>query len=123
MKILGNILWFVFGGLWLGLEWLIAGLLLCCTIVLIPAGLQCFKLAGLSFLPFGKEIDYGGGTGSFLLNLLWIVLFGWEIALTALFAGIVMCVTIIGIPFGKQSFKIAKLALMPFGSKIRTATG
>lgn len=118
MKPLGNILWFIFGGLWLGLEWLIAGLLLCCTIVLIPAGLQCFKLAGLAFFPFGKEIAYGGGTGSFILNLIWLVLFGWEIALTAVIAGIIMFITIIGIPFGRQSFKIAKLALMPFGSRI-----
>ncbi len=120
MKLLGNILWFIFGGLLLGLEWLIAGLLLCCTIVLIPAGLQCFKIAGLAFFPFGKEIDGGGGAGSFLLNLIWIVLFGWEIALTAVVAGILMFITIIGIPFGQQSFKIARLAFMPFGAEIRS---
>lgn len=122
MRLLGNLLWLIFGGLLISLEWLLAGLLLCCTIIGLPAGLQCFKLAGFALFPFGKEVAYGGGTGSFLLNLLWIVLFGWEIALSALAAGAVMFVTVIGIPFAWQSFKIAKLAFMPFGATVRAPT-
>ena len=119
MKTLGNILWFLFGGFLLWLEWALAGLLLCITIIGIPAGVQCFKIAGLVATPFKKEIDYGGfGFGSVLLNILWILIFGWEIALTSLVCGIVWCITIVGIPFGKQFFKYALLSLMPFGAKI-----
>ena len=80
MSLLGNIIWFIFIGVWSGLGWLIAGALCCITIVGIPLGIQCFKMAGLTASPFGKEVIYGGGTGSFLVNLLWIVLLGWELA-------------------------------------------
>lgn len=118
MKLIGNILWFILCGLWLGLAWAIVGLLLCLTIVLIPLGLQCFKIAQLTFFPFGKEIRFGTGAGSFLLNLVWILLFGWELALGAIIAGLLMFVTIVGIPFGFQSFKLAQLAFFPFGSTI-----
>ncbi len=123
MTTLGNFLWFILCGLWLGLAWILCGLLLCCTIVLIPAGLQCFKIAQLAFLPFGKDIEYSGGSVSLLVNLLWIVLFGWEIALSAALGGIVFSLTIIGLPFGRQCFKIAQLALMPFGANIRDRAG
>ena len=119
MKIIGNILWFVLEGLWLAVAWFLAGLVMCITIVGIPLGIQCFKLAGFVMFPFGKHIQYGGGAGRFLLNLIWILLLGWELALAAVMMGIFWCVTIIGIPFGLQSFKLAKLAFMPFGSKIR----
>ncbi|MBQ3237437.1 MAG: YccF domain-containing protein [Oscillospiraceae bacterium] len=119
MKTLGNVLWFLFGGFLLWLEWAFAGLLLCITIIGIPAGVQCFKIAGLVITPFKKEIDYQRmGFGSTLFNILWIIVFGWEIALTSLICGIVWCVTIVGIPFGKQFFKYAALSLMPFGAKV-----
>lgn len=117
MKTFGNFLWFLFGGFLLWLEWAFAGLLLCITVIGIPAGIQCFKIAGLCAFPFKKEISYGSaGFGSTLFNILWIIVFGWEIALTALLCGLVWCITIIGIPFGKQFFKLAALSLMPFGT-------
>ena len=99
MKLLGNLLWFVFGGLWMGLGWSLVGLLWCITIVGIPVGMQCFKLAGLAFFPFGKVIVYGG-------------------AISAALHGLLFCITIVGIPFGMQCFKFAKLALCPFGSSV-----
>ena len=115
MGCLGNILWFVFGGCLSGLSWLLAGILWCITIVGIPIGMQCFKFAGLSFFPFGKEVHYGG---SLLLNILWLLLSGLPLAIESAILGAVLCCTIIGIPFGLQHFKIAKLALMPFGAYV-----
>ncbi|MGI5893624.1 MAG: YccF domain-containing protein [Candidatus Merdivicinus sp.] len=118
MGCIGNILWFVLGGFLLGLGWLLAGILWCITIVGIPIGVQCFKFAKLAFFPFGKEIRYGGGVGSLLLNIIWLLVSGIPLALEAALIGVVFCITIIGIPFGLQCFKIAKLALMPFGSEV-----
>lgn len=119
MSFLGNIIWFIFGGLIMGLSWIGIGLLWCITLVGIPVGVQCFKLAGLAFFPFGKEVSYGGGVGSFLLNILWIIFGGIPLAIEAAVIGLIFCVTVVGIPFGLQCFKIAKLALMPFGAKVR----
>lgn len=118
MGCLGNLVWFVFGGFLMGISWLLAGLLWCITIVGIPIGLQCFKFSSLAFFPFGKEVEYGGGAGSLLLNILWILITGIPLAIEAALLGCLFCITIIGIPFGMQCFKIAKLALMPFGSTI-----
>ena len=118
MGCLGNVLWFVFGGCISGLSWCLAGLLWCITIVGIPVGLQCFKLAALAFFPFGKEVQYGGGAGSLLLNVIWMIVTGIPLALESLVIGILLCITIVGIPFGMQHFKIAKLALMPFGADV-----
>ena len=115
MGCLGNILWFLFGG---AISWCLTGCLWCITIVGIPVGVQCFKLASLSFFPFGKEVIYGGGAGSLILNIIWLVVSGLPLALEHLAIGIVLCVTIIGIPFGLQQFKLAKLALMPFGTEL-----
>jgi len=120
MSALGNFLWFIFGGAVSGISWLIAGCLWCLTIVGIPIGTQCFKLASVSFFPFKKEVIYGGGAGSLFLNIIWIIISGLPLALEHLAFGILLCITIIGIPFGKQQFKLAKLALMPFGTEIRT---
>ena len=111
-------LWFVFGGLVTGLSWCLAGCLWCISIVGIPVGLQCFKFARLSFFPFGKEVQYGGGAVSFLLNVIWLLISGLPLALEHLVIGGVMCITVIGIPFGLQHFKLAKLALMPFGAVV-----
>ena len=102
MRTIGNILWFIFGGLLGGLAWVFAGCIWCITIIGIPVGLQCFKFATLAFWPFGKEIVYGNGMFSFLVNLIWIVFFGWEMALGNLIVGCIWCITIVGIPFGKQ---------------------
>lgn len=119
MSCIGNILWFIFGGLPLGISWFIAGCLWSITIVGIPIGVQCFKFAGLSFFPFGKDVNYGGGAGSLILNIVWMILTGIPIAIEALIIGVIFCITIVGIPFGLQCFKLAKLYLMPFGSSLR----
>ncbi len=118
MRIILNILWIVFGGLISALGWLLTGCLWCITVVGIPVGVQCFKLSSISLNPFGKEVVYEGGAGSFLLNILWLIFSGWELALTNFLLGCVLCITIIGIPWGKQYFKIAKVALAPFGARI-----
>ena len=119
MKFLGNVLWFIFGGVVSGLTWWIVGCLWCITIIGIPIGRQCFKIAGLSFFPFGKEVIYGGGAASLIANIFWLILTGIPMAVANAAWGCVLCVTIIGIPFGKQFFKLAKLSLMPFGATIR----
>ncbi len=118
MRFLGNLLWVILGGLGSAISWCMAGILWCITIVGIPVGVQCFKLAGLSLLPFGKEVRYGGGAGKTILNVLWIIFSGWVLALEHALLGVLFCITIIGIPFGKQYFKLAKLALMPFGATV-----
>ena len=115
MRLIGNILWLILGGLLLAASWAIIGLVLCITIVGIPLGIQAFKMAGLTLTPFGKTVEYGGGVGSVLLNIIWFILAGLWMAI----GGLLNCVTIIGIPVGIQSFKMAKLALWPFGSQIR----
>ena len=118
MRTVGNFFWFIFAGLGLGLIWFFTGLIWCVTIVGIPVGIQCFKFAGLAFFPFKKEIIYSSKATSVLLNILWIIFGGLILSLSSLFAGIIYCVTIIGIPFGMQCFKLAKLALMPFGATV-----
>lgn len=118
MKLIGNILWFVFGGFISGLAWLVSGVIWCITIVGIPYGRQCFKFAKLSFFPFGKEVVYGGGAFSTIANVIWLIFFGIWMALGNLIIGLLWCITIVGIPFGKQFFKIAKLSLTPFGAQI-----
>lgn len=118
MGCLGNFIWFLCGGCLGGISWIIAGCLWCISIVGIPVGLQCFKFAGLTFFPFGKDVVYGGGTGSFLVNVIWLAVSGLPLAAEHLVFGCGLCVTIVGIPFGLQHFKLAKLALMPFGAEV-----
>ena len=117
-RFFGNIVWFILYGFISGLAWLFIGLLWCITIVGIPVGIQCFKLSCVSFFPFGKNILLGTKTSSVILNILWIVFGGLELALGYLAAGIVFCCTIIGIPLGLQCFKLVKLSFLPFGAKI-----
>ena len=119
MKFIGNILWLIFGGLPAALCWGIAGCIWCVTIIGIPVGIQCFKMMGLAFWPFGKEIYYGTGTMSFLVNILWLLFSGLELCAAHLILGGLLCITVVGIPFGLQNFKLAKLALMPFGAEVR----
>lgn len=118
MNLLGNIIWFLFGGLFAGLCWCLVGIFWCITIIGIPLGMQCFKFAVLSLFPFGKDIEYGGGVGSLLMNVLWWLLGGLELALVHVVFGLILCCTIIGIPFGMQHFKLAKLAILPVGATI-----
>lgn len=118
MGCLGNIIWFLSCGLWQGLSWLVAGVLWSITIIGIPIGRQCFKFASLAFFPFGKDVNYGGNAMSMIANILWLLISGIPLALVALLNGLLLCCTIIGIPFGIQCFKMAKLALMPFGATV-----
>ena len=121
MKLLGNIIWFVFGGVFLALEYLIGGLILCITIIGIPFGWQVIRLAGLALWPFGKEIRYKQQTAGCLstgMNVLWFLIGGVWLALEHAIIGLFFFITIIGIPFGKQHFKLAAVALAPFGKGI-----
>lgn len=118
MRLLGNILWLVFGGLIMAACWAIVGLLFCISIIGIPIGIQFFKIARYMLAPFGKSIVVSMGVVRFFLNLLWIILLGWELALVSLVIGVLLCVTIIGIPFGLKYFGFIKLALFPFGAVI-----
>ena len=118
MNFLGNLIWILCGGLLSALGWCLAGMLWCITIVGIPVGVQCFKLASLSLNPFGKDVVDEGGAVSCLLNIIWFFVSGLELAIGNALIGILLCVTIIGFPFGKQFFKIAKLAIAPFGARV-----
>ncbi len=121
MKLIGNILWLVLGGILISFYYAVVGLLFCLTIIGIPFGLQLFKMAGFSLWPFGREVVSGpndAGCLSILMNIIWILCGGIEIALLHLWFGIVSCITIIGIPFGLQHFKMALLAFIPFGKQI-----
>lgn len=119
MSFIGNVIWLVFGGFIAFLGWALAGLLWCITIIGIPFGLQCFKIAGLVLWPFGKEVELGHfGAGGLIGNIIWLILFGWGFALYHLCIGLIFCITIIGIPFGLQHFKYAMLSLIPFGAVV-----
>ena len=117
MRVIVNIIWFIFGGLWLGLLWGLLGVILCITVIGIPLGLQCFKAARLTFAPFGKVVRSSFDKHP-IANVLWAVFVGWEMALGYLFGGIICCITIVGIPIGLQAFKLMKLAFLPFGASI-----
>lgn len=119
LSLIGNIIWIIFGGLIEAIGWLIAGILMSITIIGIPFGIQCFKIAGVQLAPFGKEIVTNDDSGTnLILNIVWIVFFGWEIALMNLISAFIFAITIIGIPFAKQNLKLAKVSLFPFGKKI-----
>ena len=119
MSVLGNIIWIVLGGIIGAILWSIAGVLCMITVIGIPLGLQCFKIAALTLVPFGRDVEIGNlGAVNLLGNILWIILLGWELAVFHAVTGLIMCVTIIGIPFGKQHFKLAALALLPFGARL-----
>lgn len=128
MTLLLNILWFVFGGFITGLAWLLGGFLLALTIVGLPWTGAAWRIAGFAFAPFGRRIedrrfvtgreDLGTGDMGLVLNILWIVLGGWHIALAHIVVGVSLCLTIIGIPFALQHFKLAVLALAPVGKTV-----
>lgn len=121
LQVLGNVLWVICGGLISAIGWCLAGILCCITIIGIPIGKQCFKFAKMVLCPFGKTIDYGRmGSGSIILNVIWVLLCGIELASASIIMGMTCCVTVIGIPFGIQHFKFALLALTPFGAEVRT---
>jgi len=121
MKFLGNLLWLVLGGLIVALYYYFMGLLFCITIIGIPFGVQLFKIGTFALWPFGHEVIPGpndSGCLAIIMNVIWIIFGGVEIALTHLTFGVICCITIIGIPFGLQHFKMALLALVPFGKTI-----
>lgn len=121
MSLLGNLIWFIFGGFFLGLGYFLGGLVLCLTIVGIPFGLKVMKLGLFAMWPFGGSVvatQSASGCLALLLNVLWIICGGIELAIAHLTLGIFFCITIIGIPFGKQHFKLMILALVPFGHDV-----
>ena len=122
MSLLGNLLWLIFGGLLSSLGYLLGGVLLCCTLIGIPFGLQCFRMSGAILAPFGKQVTpvpSESGTLGLILNIFWIIFCGWEIALIHLGAAFVCGITIIGIPFALQHIKLIPIALLPFGHTLR----
>lgn len=120
MKTLGNILWVIFGGAANCAAWFCLGILWHITIIGIPLGKQCFKLAKLSFLPFTKEVVKTNDSAmSTISNIFWAIFTGIPMALENLFLGVLFCITIVGIPFGKQYFKLAKLSFAPYGMEVK----
>ena len=120
MRTIGNILWFVLAGWWLALYYALCGLLAFVLIVTIPFGIAAFRLAGYSLWPFGRRVvaAHDAGVPSLLGNILWIVLFGWHLFLAHIAAGIALCLTIVGIPFGIAAFKLSVLSLVPLGTRV-----
>lgn len=123
VSVIGNVLWIVLGGgIILFFLYLLGGLILCVTIIGIPFGVQCFKLAVLALLPFGKEVSdkvSSSGCLSIIMNVIWIIFGGIWVSLAHLVFGLLCAITIIGIPFAKQHIKLAALALTPFGRTIK----
>lgn len=120
MSLIGNIIWIIFGGFIEAIGWLIAGIIWSITIIGLPVGKQCFKMAKLQLAPFGKDVvDEGTSSLGMIANIIWVIFFGWELALANLISALFFTITIIGIPFAKQNLKLAKVSLMPFGKSIK----
>ena len=118
MSTFGNVIWLIFGGLIAALGYIFGGLLLCLTVIGIPFGMQSMKIGVATLAPFGKEVvemNQANSTLRIVFNLLWLILFGWEIALAHLISALVLTITVLGIPFAKQHVKLIPLSLFPFG--------
>lgn len=115
-----NILWLVLGGVVMALGWALAGVIMCILIITIPFGIAAFRFAGYALWPFGRTVVHrpDAGTASLIGNVIWFILAGWWIALGHIVSGVLLCITIIGIPFGVANFKLAILAVMPLGKAI-----
>ncbi|GAA3185014.1 MULTISPECIES: YccF domain-containing protein [Streptomyces] len=120
MKTLLNLIWLVFSGFWLFLGYMVAGLLLCVTIIGIPFGIAAFRIGVYALWPFGRTTveRQGAGAPSCIGNVLWLLLGGWWLALGHVVTGLLLCVTIIGIPLGIANFKLIPVALLPLGREI-----
>lgn len=121
MNTLGNLIWLVFGGFFAAMGYFIGGLVLCLTIIGIPFGLQCFKLGLFALWPFGQQVvstSQNSGCLSLVLNIIWILCGGFWIAITHIVFGLLLFITIIGIPFAQQHFKMVEISLMPFGKQV-----
>jgi uncharacterized membrane protein YccF (DUF307 family) len=115
-----NIIWLVLEGLWMAIAYVLAGLVCFILIITIPFGIAAFRIAGYVLWPFGRTVERraDAGIGSLVGNVLWIILFGWWLALGHLIGGVLLCLTIIGIPLGLASFKIIPVTLVPLGARI-----
>lgn len=118
LSVLFNVLWVATGGWVTALGWCVAGIVFYLSIVGIPLGRQAFKMAELTLAPFGRSVVYGGGAPSVVANVVWVLLVGLWMAVVYAVVGAFMCVTVVGIPFGVQLFKMAKLSLLPFGAVV-----
>jgi uncharacterized membrane protein YccF (DUF307 family) len=120
MRVILNIIWFIFGGLWLAILYAIAGIICFILIITIPFGIAAFRIAGFALWPFGRTVVKrdDAGVGSGIGNVLWFILCGWWLALGHLVTGVVQCITIIGIPLGLANFKMIPISLMPLGREI-----
>ncbi|MFF0433039.1 YccF domain-containing protein [Streptomyces sp. NPDC004327] len=120
MKTILNIIWLVLSGLWLSLGYMLAGLVLCITIIGIPFGIAAFRIARYALWPFGHTVvdRHDAGAPSCVGNVLWLILAGWWLAIGHIVTGIAQCITIIGIPLGIANFKMIPLSLMPLGKEI-----
>ena len=120
MRTAGNVLWFLLAGVWLALGYAVAGLLAFVLIVTIPFGIAAFRLAGFVIWPFGRTVvrHPDAGLWSLIGNIVWILTFGWELVVAHLVAGLLLCLTVVGIPFGIACAKMVPLALMPLGSQV-----
>ena len=119
MTLLGNLIWIIFGGFVHAVGWWIAGILWSISIIGIPIGKQCFKMARLQLAPFGKRVvEDGSNPLGMIANIIWVIFFGWELALANLISALFFAITIIGLPFAKQNLKLAMVSFMPFGKKV-----
>jgi uncharacterized membrane protein YccF (DUF307 family) len=120
MRTIGNILWFLLAGLWLAIGYVLAGLVAFVLIVTIPFGIASFRMAGFVLWPFGRTVVWRRRAGfwSLLGNVIWLVLVGWQLALAHLVAGLLLCLTVVGIPFGVACWKMVPLALLPLGREV-----
>ncbi|TDC58162.1 YccF domain-containing protein [Actinomadura sp. KC345] len=120
MRTLLNLLWLVLAGFWLAVSYVLAGIVCCILIITIPFGIASFRIAGFALWPFGRTTvpRRDAGAGSLLGNVIWIIVAGWWLALGHLFTGTLLCITIIGIPFGIANFKLIPVSLAPLGREI-----
>jgi uncharacterized membrane protein YccF (DUF307 family) len=120
MRLILNVIWLVFCGLWMAIAYVAAGLICFVLIITIPFGIASLRIASYVLWPFGRTIEprRDAGVGSMIGNIIWIVLFGWWLALGHLLTGVALCLTIIGIPLGLASFKIIPITLLPLGVQI-----
>ena len=121
MRVILNLIWLVLCGIWMAIGYGLAGIVACILIITIPFGIQAFKLAGFALWPFGRHVEYGARVTSPLHivgNIIWIIFGGLWLAVHCLIGGVILCITIIGIPFGIQAFKLIPIVLMPFGADV-----
>jgi uncharacterized membrane protein YccF (DUF307 family) len=120
MRVILNVIWLLLCGLWMAIFYVLAGLLALVLIITIPFGIAAFRIAGYVLWPFGRTIEprSGAGAGALIGNIIWVLLFGWELALGHLVTGVLLCLTIIGIPLGLANFKLIPISLVPLGTRV-----